>query len=275
MAIRNILVDFSGSPSSHNAVRLGRLMQDKYDAHLTGVLTWAPSEVSATLRPFASADLAQAIEAAEKDRRAAVRDEFFRVLGRPEGDKVHWIEAGGDVDYTLMELSHTYDIVLLGQYDGTRDTRNLVPHPDVVALNAGRPVMIVPREMPEERLNEKAVLAWDGGRAAARALADSLDILETKTEVTVVSIGEGTAEVVARLNAVITHLERHGIAATSEVVPRAGRSIGQALLDVVDEVGAGLLIMGAYERPKLLEDLMGGTTNAAISKAKVPVLMSH
>ena len=57
MAIKNILVAYSGSQSSKSAVKLARLMKNKYDAHLTGALTYAPSEISTTLRPYASADL--------------------------------------------------------------------------------------------------------------------------------------------------------------------------------------------------------------------------
>jgi len=275
MSIRNILVAYSGSQSARAAVRLGRLMMDKYDAHLTGALTYAPSEISTTLRPYASEDLTGFIEDAEARRRKAIHEEFFDALDRPEGDKVHWVESGGDVDYSLMELARTYDIVVMGQYDATRENRNLVPHPDLVALNSGRPVMVVPPDLSDNVLNEKAVLAWDGGRAAARAMSDALDILETKSEVTVISVGEGSAEVLARLDKVVNHLRCHGINAEAEIVPRSHRSIARVLLKTVEELGAGLLVMGAYEHSKFSEDLWGGVTNSVLNKAPVPVLMSH
>jgi len=275
MAIKNILVAYSGSESSKSAVKLASLMMKKYDAHLTGALTYAPSEVSATLRPYASSELTGVIAQAEKERRDAIHAEFFEVLGEPEGEKVHWVESGGDVDYSLMEMARTYDIVLIGQYDGTRENRNLVPHPDMIALNSGRPVMVVPTKLPDSVLNDKAVLAWDGGKSAARAMADAIDILETKSEIEVVSVGEGNAETLARLDAVTQHLNRHGIKADAEIVARTRRSVGKVLLETVEAHGAGLLIMGAYEHAKFFEDLWGGATNSAISEAKVPVLMSH
>jgi len=275
MAIKNILVAFSGSESARSAARLGRRMMEKYDAHITGVLTYAPSEVSATLKPYASAELAGVIASVEKDRRTSIQAEFLDVLGLPEGDKVHWIEAGGDVDYSLMELARTYDIVLIGQYDGTRENRNLVPHPDMIALNSGRPVLVVPPVLPDTVLNDKAVLAWDGGKSAARALSDALDIMASKSEVTLVSVGEGTADKLAKLDQVSAHLATHGIKSDVEIVPRTHRSIAKVLLEVVDSHNAGILIMGAYEHSKFFEDIWGGTTNSAINSAKVPVLMSH
>lgn len=275
MAIKNILVAYSGSDSSKSAVALGRRMMEKYDAHLTGALTWAPSEISASLRPYASAELSTIIQSAEKDRRAAIHAEFLETLGLPEGDRVHWIESGGDVDYNLMELARTYDLVLIGQYDATRENRNLVPHPDMIALNSGRPVLIVPPKLPDSVLNDKAVLAWDGGKSAARALSDAMDILESKAEITVVSVGDGSAEVLDRLDRVSAHLATHGIKSEPEIVPRTHRSVGKVLLEVVDRHNAGILIMGAYEHSKFFEDIFGGATNSAIASSKVPVLMSH
>ncbi|NOX73638.1 MAG: universal stress protein, partial [Alphaproteobacteria bacterium] len=241
----------------------------------TGALTYAQSEVSATLKPYASSDLTDVIAEAEKTRRDTIHQDFFNTLGLPEGDKVHWIESGGDVDYSLMELARTYDIILVGQYDGTRENRNVVPHPDVIALHSGRPVMVVPQTLPDSVLNEKAMVAWDGGKSAARALADAMDILKTKSEVSVISVGEGTAETLAGLQSVAGHLAAHGIKADTDIVPRGKRSVGKTLLETAQEQGAGLLVMGAYEHKKFFEDLWGGATNSAINSAQVPVLMSH
>ena len=59
MAIKNILVAYNGTESSDCAVRLGLLMANKYDAHLTGVLTHGvpqllASAISTTAGPRAS-----------------------------------------------------------------------------------------------------------------------------------------------------------------------------------------------------------------------------
>jgi len=275
MPIKNILVAFSGSDSSRSAAKLARTMMEKYQAHVTGALTFAPSAVSSSLKPYASADLTEVIAAAEKEQRTGIHASFLEALGLPEGDNVHWIETAGDVDYSLMEMARVYDIVLIGQYDGTRETRNLVPHPDVIALNSGRPVLVVPPVLLDTALNDKAVLAWDGGKSAARAMADAMDILALKSEVTLVSVGEGRSETLASLDKLSAHLATHGIKSEAEIVPRTHRSVAKVLLDVVDSHKAGILIMGAYEHSKFFEDIWGGTTHSAVNIAKVPVLMSH
>ncbi len=264
MAIKNILVAYNGADSSKSAVKLARRMMEQYDAHLTGALTYVHN------------DLADVTGEVKKNHHDRIQQAFFDALGLPEGDKVHWVQSNGDVDYSLMEMARTYDIILVGQHDATRENRNLVPHPDVIALHSGRPVLVVPKSLPDSALNENAMLAWDGGKSAARALSDAMDILKTKTRVSVIAVGEGTAETLARLQSVTAHLATHGIKADADIVPQGGKSVGTVLLETAKEQGAGLLVMGAYdEHTKFFEDLWGGATNSAANTAEVPVLMSH
>ena len=41
------------------------------------------------------------------------------------------------------------------------------------------------------------------------------------------------------------------------------------------KIGADLVVMGAYGRPRLAELVLGGATREVLSKAGVCVLMSH
>jgi nucleotide-binding universal stress UspA family protein len=58
-------------------------------------------------------------------------------------------------------------------------------------------------------------------------------------------------------------------------VPKIGGGVAGAILDMVREKGAGLLIMGAYEHSKFAEDLIGGVTKSVLKNCPVPVLMAH
>ncbi len=275
MSIRNILVAFNGSQNSKGAVRLARMMMQEFEAHLTGALTYGPNQIGSTLGPYATAEVTSLIVEAEETRRAAISDDFLTELGLKECDNIHWIENGGDVDFALIELARSFDIVVVGQYDTTGEDRKIVPHPDMIAYGSGRPVMVVPPGFDGQYASDKAVLAWDGGKSAARALADAIPELKSKSEVMIVNVGQGTADVVERLDRVSAHLRRHGIKNDFEIVPRTQRSIGKVLLETVDSLGAGLLVMGAYEHSKFAEDLWGGVTDVVLRKAHVPVLMSH
>lgn len=60
-------------------------------------------------------------------------------------------------------------------------------HPDRVAFDSGRPVMTSPANYQGSVSAGRAVVVWDGGRAAARALVDAMQILESEAELEIVS----------------------------------------------------------------------------------------
>ena len=67
----------------------------------------------------------------------------------------------------------------------------------------------------------------------------------------------------------------HGIEAELALRPAGAGGIGATILQACDDLGAGLLIMGAYEHSRFSEDLLGGTTKDILARAPLPVLMAH
>jgi nucleotide-binding universal stress UspA family protein len=278
MSIKNILVSYNGTESSESALGLALKMADKYSAHLTGIISYGPSRIRTALGPWVTPDLIKQIESAEADRRAEVAAKFRKQCADAEAarpGKVHFLDLGGDTDESLMEAGRYYDIIVMGQYDSNPETSHLTPHPDSVALRSGRPVLVVPIGYKTDILGEKAVLGWDGGRAAARALTDAMSILESKSMVTIVTIGDSDASRRKEGRDIVAHLARHGIMTDWKNVPRNGGTIGSIILDMCEEKDAGILVMGAYEHSKLSEDLIGGATKEVLKRTKIPVLMSH
>jgi len=70
-------------------------------------------------------------------------------------------------------------------------------------------------------------------------------------------------------------LVEHGLAATLHVLAIGGVPFGEMLLDRARELGADLLIMGAYTHSPLREKLLGGTTRSVLAHADLPVLLRH
>ncbi len=118
-------------------------------------------------------------------------------------------------------------------------------------------------------------MAWDGKRAATRALGDAMQILQTKSRVTILTIGKEDALPRSTSDDIKALLRRHGIEAEAMVRPSARGGIGRMILDACAEVGAGLRVMGAYEHSKYSEDVLGGVTRDIFDHATLPVLMSH
>ena len=293
MSIKNILLSYNGQPSSEAALQVALKMAEKYDAHLTGVLSHGPSRMSIALGPWVTPDLLESIrenEIAMRDKIAASYQKGVHDAKKARPGKYHWFDLGGDADESLMQAARFYDIVVMGQYESDAETAHLCPHPDTIALRSGRPVLIVPNGFTPEGMNGHAVLGWDGGRAAAVAMADAMPMMENKSIVgmasampmmenksivTVLTVGDGEASKRREGMDVVAHLARHGIMTDWKNVPRNGGGIAGAILDMVDEKDAGLLIMGAYEHSKFTEELIGGVTKEVLRRSKVPVLMSH
>ena len=74
---------------------------------------------------------------------------------------------------------------------------------------------------------------------------------------------------------IMTLLERHGVHAVSLHVPRDRRGVARIIDEAAQQVGAELLVMGAFEHSKFSQDLFGGVTHEILKSARIPVLMSH
>ena len=264
MAIKDILVVCDGTEGSIGAVRYALGLAIAHDAHLTGIVTHGISMVLAQLNAWAPEE----VFAAVAENEAALRDEIragVRAATDPAGR--------GDKDQVLSRAARCYDLVVMGPRQATPDMAHFMPHPDVMAVRGGRPVIFVPEGVAYSAATGKAVLAWDGGAAAAHAMSASLDLLRGMKVVDVVTVGGDVAPGGTSATAAVRHLLRHGVAAEARVVARDRRSIGDTLIETAK--GADLLVMGAYEHSKLAEDLFGGTTDRILRTARTPVLMTH
>ena len=68
--------------------------------------------------------------------------------------------------------------------------------------------------------------------------------------------------------------ERHGIDASVTREPTE-IGIGEALLSRCADLGADLLVMGAYGHSRLTEFVLGGATRTVLQHMTVPVLTAH
>ena len=149
---------------------------------------------------------------------------------------------------------------------------------DSVLQDSGRPVYLVPYIGRFEHKVRHAVIAWDGSKKAVRAVNDAIPMLTARDKVDVLVVnperrgeefggqqGENLCE----------HLARYGINAT--VVERTNPevSVATVILNHMADVGADLLVMGAYGQSRLRERTFGGVTNTILQQMTAPVVMSE
>jgi nucleotide-binding universal stress UspA family protein len=143
-------------------------------------------------------------------------------------------------------------------------------------MGCGRPVVALPYAGHVGTFAENVLIAWDGSREAARAVADALPLLRRARFVTVTVVHRMHGTVAPEGIDVAAFLQRHGIHASFSTVPRvAGISTGETLLNRLSDLHADLLVMGAYGHPRVQERVLGGVTRTMLETMTVPVLMSH
>ncbi|MEM7744247.1 MAG: universal stress protein [Pseudomonadota bacterium] len=276
MAISNILVAFNGSENAASAVRLAIRMAKEHDAHLTGLFAHSTPTYTAEFDPYMPAETLALLTRQEQETETRV-DREFKDLCASEGmgDRVSFLIEQGHPNDVCSAYARTYDLTVIGRAEGDFWQLHREPHPDTVALQSGRAVIVAPKVLGEGGLPRDVMLAWDGKRAAARALADAMTLIEGATRVLVLHVGEDDSAVRKPGRDIMEHLSRHGIPAELRIEPRAGRSIGETVVETYHALGPELLIMGAYERSRFSETLLGGVTLDVLAAADIPVLMSH
>lgn len=272
MTIKNILVSFNGGAPAKSALELAIKLAKRNDAHITGALTHGlPNMLYAYGGHIPQAAMDQ-LEDADKQHREEVRISFTTMTAALPKAQVHFMDAYGEADEVLMQLALGYDLVVMGPPEKSPNFPHMEAHADVVARNSGKPVLVVPKGYDSAQFNSTVLLAWDGKRAASRAMSDVVKLLDASAKITVLSLG-GKEAAIKRAQPAIEHLERHGFEA--EIVSKKTRKTAKTILETASKTNVGILAMGAYEHAKLAEDLFGGVTNTVLKKAKMPVLLSH
>ena len=276
MAIKNLLIAYNGSDSSEAALDCALIMRDKYDAHLTGILAYSLPPQNQAASSWIPKEVRESIDKANAQAAIDIGLKFKqRIQSSSAPDKIHWISKRGEADETVARYARQYDLTILGRYDAVLGEEQPELHPDMIAMVSGRPVLLIPREFDMSEFHEHAVLAWDGKRASSRALSDAMQLLESESRVTIVTVEDGHAERALPEINVETALQRHGLETERVHLKRKGRSVGHRLLEFLEEKQPNILVMGAYEHSKFRQSILGGVTNSVLKKAKVPIMISH
>ena len=187
--------------------------------------------------------------------------------------------AVGEIVASIALHARHSDLAIVGQEGGEESTVAWGGLPDSLVMVCGRPVLIVPYIGAEVPIGGKVMVAWDGGREAVRALNDALPLLERAEQVYVVSVNPDASDGARGLRLpgadICLHLARHGINAHAQTVVARDIDVGNLLLSRAADIGANLIVMGAYGHPRWREIVLGGATKRLLGEMTVPVLMSH
>jgi nucleotide-binding universal stress UspA family protein len=277
MSLKDLLVHVGTDPACPSRIDVAARLAAWHDAHLTGLHVMAalplPGYIEAELpRPVHDLRARQLREEAERARE--VFDAGVRGAG---ASRIEWRAVEGTILRSTRLHGRYADLVVVGQgIDVDDPTGDLGALPEELALSMGRPVLVVPRYGTFPAIGDHVLVGWNGSREAARAVNDALPLLRRAQKVTVLSVNPADRPDERIPGADITlHLARHGVDAAAAQTRGEDISVGDMLLSHAADVGADLLVIGAYGHSRLREMVLGGVTRQLLQHMTVPVLMSH
>ncbi|MCG9915888.1 MAG: universal stress protein [Phenylobacterium sp.] len=278
MSFRQIVALVDETRASGPRVRVAADLARRQGAHLTGAFL-----TSEYLRQYMAAESLTALPADVVQRVLTGHDEAvakiaaeaqggFEAVCVEAGVEHDWRMVSGDAPQAFLALTRRSDLTIVPrQAKACLSEHGL--NAAQVTLASGGPVLITPDDDYAPPVGRRVLVAWNGGREAARALQDAWPVLEQAEEVHILTVSpdgeDGPDGLLQSL------LAKHGVRAQLIIDPSQDESAVEVIERQVAELGVDLLVMGLYGRPRLQELLLGGVSRAMLADSPIPILASH
>ncbi|MBT7954128.1 MAG: universal stress protein [Rhodospirillaceae bacterium] len=292
MSYKSILVPLDGSEADDRALACAYQIAKLCNSHLNVLHVQADSKEAVPLlgEGMSGAMIEEMIDLADRDADERsklahqkfdkfVADTGVTVLERPVGEEsynspsVHWVEKIGREDEIVSRGGRISDLTIMARPNSDTERPSLMTLHAAI-FETGKPVLIVPPEMPTE-MGKRILVAWNGTSEAAAAVAAALPFLKHAEAITVLTIE--TEKAINRISGeeLLRNLAWHGVKATTLGVSPGAESVGAIILAQGEQMNADLLVTGAYTHSRLIQIILGGVTRHLIAEAKIPVLAAH
>jgi nucleotide-binding universal stress UspA family protein len=278
MAYKNLLVHIDDSKACAGRLDVAIALARAHNAHLTGLYVAVDPVLPGSMSAEVPARFMDTLLAQISERSVAAEAGFAAVVERAGlTADCRTARCPGSRSANVIALHARYaDLVILGQPEPEAGGEVNARVPEDVVLSTGRPTLVVPYIGAGKRLGVRVMVAWDGGREAARAVGDALPLLVRAESVAVLVVNPNHGGHGEQPGADIAlHLARHGITVEAQHLEVKDLSVGDALLSRLADQDIDLLVMGAYGHSRLRELVLGGVTRKIFQQMTVPVLMSH
>jgi nucleotide-binding universal stress UspA family protein len=277
MTYATVIVSLALEQPNEARLAVAGQIAERFDAGMIGIVA---SLFSPPLY-FTDGEQAQMVidqgEASIK-RRTSELEAQFREAARNRAGYIEWRCAFDFPARYVLQQARSADIIVSGGRSDALSDPFATVTPRHLVMEAGRPLLVVPDSV--DWLDPRSVLvAWKDTAEARRAIAASLPVLRKARDVAVAEIVEkdgSHAAAAARVRDVVAWLSRHGVRASELAAAQDHDRDAFAQLDsMAADVGAGVIVAGAYGHSRFRELILGGMTQHLISQTVRCVLLSH
>jgi nucleotide-binding universal stress UspA family protein len=271
--IVNLTVDAAHDVAADFAISVGR----EFQAHVSGIGFAYEPVIPGSVFGSMAVELVQAQRRElERAAQAAVTyfDEGARRVGVSADSRLVTLSLA-EASNTFGRLARRFDLSVVAQAEPDKlPGRELVI--EAALFESGRPVLVVPYIQSGGLKLDRVMVAWDGSRNAARAVADAMPLLARAkaVEVVVVAGEPGKSDELPGAD-IARHLARHGLKVNLQKIVSPDVDVANTLLSHAADAGTDFIVMGGYGHSRLREFVLGGATRGVLSSMTVPVLMSH
>ena len=275
--IKDIVVNLSIGEKASPACDYAVSVAAAFDAHLAGIAFLFDPIVPVSGAGYIPADVIEPQERESEDATRAALDRFSRACSRAgvSAEPLTLSASFGGVGEQFSRIARRFDLSIVGQAEPESSAVE-----EIIAESAlfesGRPVIIVPYIQKAPLKLDNVMVCWDGSRAAARAIADSMPLLGKagRVEVVIVTNERGKQDEIEGAD-MGEHLARHGLNVDVKRTALGDIDVADVLLSHAADAGSDFIVMGGYGHSRLREFVLGGVTRSIFRSMTAPVLMSH
>lgn len=277
--IKNILVPLDGSDHSKAALEYGLWLAQKFKGALFGqhvidtVSVEGPffHDISGSLGFEPYLDFTTRIREVLEERGKAILEEFSKRC-RERGLRHESFLDMGIVPNEISERSKMADLVILGHRGINEEfsTGLLGSTAESVTRKCPRPVLV---SIKRFKLIERPLLAYDGSQRASSAMESAAEFctqLRLPLAVLYIPKEEKMGEKV--LQEARSYLGPYGIEVRYELAKGYPE---QKIIDYLVNFNYDLLFIGAYGHRRIIEMVLGSTTEYVLRKSPCPVFLNR
>lgn len=276
---KTIVVHLSGARAMSATLDVASSLANRMSAHLIGMATSGIAELNYLLAVGAPMAMMPAADVDQLRDDAETRLHAFQEHCRQRGVASFETRLFDTSAADALLLQSRYCDLLMAGCDEVSDDSVLMPAelPGALVTQAARPVLLVPPSAPAGASFDTIMIAWNGSPGASRVIAFAMPLIARAKKIVVAVCnpeldnidtgGEPGADLA-------TYLARHH--PDVDVVRRGGNEDTEAILaSLAGEVGADLMLAGAFGHSRLREWVLGSTTKGLIGRTRIPLLMTH